>query len=280
MTDSQYNGAVNLYEPRPLLAAVCAVSLAGLSGCRHLPEAPQELDELCGYLFEHANDEPEDLTIEAGAINLDAWLDDSMAATSGGYSVNSLSDDAVDSLDDGERTLDGVKGAAVGYTSTNDVETLMRTLVEVSPADLYPEEYVEFRRIWNGDPDCFAAGDCDHLEAESFSTLSLPMGIEADVDSMVQYRWVDTVDLGRVAIQRTWMRVPPTIRGLDGLSVDQQYYVWMFIPNNEDGGSRSIQATWMVATLAGFYPEQFVLDTVVTSMQGNSTGLDDWIAAE
>lgn len=269
---------MNLYELRPSLAVV--VSLAMLSGCRHLPEAPQELDELCGYLFEHADDEPEDLTIEAGAINLDAWLDDSIAATSEGYSVNTLSDDAVNALDDGDRSLDGVKGAAVGYTSKNDVETLMSTLVNVSPADLYPEQYVEFARTWNGDPDCFAAGECESLEAESFSTLSLPAGIEAEVDSMVQYRWVDTVDFGRVAIQRTWMRVPPTL-SVTWLAVDQQYYVWMFIPNNDDGGSRSIQATWMVASFLGAPPpENYVLQTIVTSMQGNSTGLDDWIAAE
>jgi len=249
-------------------------------GCRHLPEAPQELDELCGYLFEHANDEPDLLTLEAGAINLDAWLDTSIAATSEGYSVNTLSDDAVNTLNDGERTLDGVKGAAVGYTSENDAETLMSTLVRASPQDMYPDQYKEFRREWTGDPECFAAGDCESLAAESFSTLSLPMGIEAEVDSMVQYRWVDTEEFGRVAIQRTWMHVPPTIAppASDWLSVDQQYYVWMFIPNNDVAGSRSIQATWMVASVAGAYPEEFVLQTVVGSMQGNSTGLDDYIA--
>lgn len=256
-----------------------AIAIALLPGCRHLPEAPQELDELCGYLFQHANDEPEDLTIEAGAINLDAWLDINIDATAEGYSVNTLSDDAVNALDDGDRSLDGVKGAAVGYTSENDLETLMSTLVSASPADMYPDEYLSFQRTWNGDPDCFAAGDCDSLEAESFSTLSLPAGIQADVDSMVQYRWVDTEDFGRIAVQRTWMHVPPTLN-VTWLTVDQQYYVWMFIPNNDAGGSRSIQATWMVASFLGTAPpEDFVLNTVVSSMQGNSTGLDDWIAS-
>ena len=262
-------------SPFPLLAA-----LALATGCRHLPEAPQELDELCGYLFEHANDEPDLLTLEAGAVNLDAWLDTSIAATSEGYSVNTLSDDAVNSLNDGERSLDGVKGAAVGYTSANDAETLMSTLVSASPQDMYPDEYLSFERTWDGDPDCFASGECQSLAAESFSTLSLPAGIEAQVDSMVQYRWVDTEDFGRVAIQRTWMREPPTLN-VDWLSVDQQYYVWMFIPNNDVAGSRSIQATWMVASFLGTEPpEDFVLKTVVGSMQGNSTGLDDYIAAQ
>ncbi len=255
-----------------------------LLGCRPLPEAPAELDELCAYLFEHANDapdasDPSTLTIEAGAVNLDAWLDLSMEITEEGYSVNTLSDDAVNALGDGERSLAGVKGAAVGYTSEFDLETLMQTLVTVSPADLYPNTYLEFRRSWTGDLDCFVAGECESVTSESFATLDYTV-MQAEVNSMVQYRWVDTVDFGRVAIERTWMRVPASV-SVDYLTVDQQYYVWMLIPNNEGGGSRSIQATWMVATLSGGAPpEDVVLNLVVNSMTNNASLLDEWLLAE
>lgn len=246
-------------------------------GCKKLPEAPQTLDELCGYLFEHANDEPEEGTLEAGTINLDAWLDVNIDQTEGGYAVNTLSDDAVNALDDGERSLDGVRGAAVGYTSTVPPEQLMSTLVSYSPVDIQPDTYEESTRTFIGDEQCFLDGDCLSLEAETFSTIDLALGITAEVNSMVQYRWVDTDDFGRVAIERTWMRTPATMN-TDLVSVDQQYYVWMFIPNNGAAGSRSIQATWMVATLgSGSPPEDVVLGIVVNSMTSEAENLDAFV---
>ena len=266
---------MNSYRPRRpsifLCAAVC------LTGCRKLPDAPLTLDELCGYLFEHANDDGDSGTLESGAINLDSWLDVNIAQTSAGYAVNTLTDDSVNALNDGDRSLDGVRGAAVGHTSMAQTVDLVSALVSTSPVEIQPDNFISSSRTFIGDKECFLDGECLSLEAETFSTIELALGIQADVHSMVQYRWVDTADFGRVAIERTWMREPATLN-VDYLTVDQQYYVWMFIPNNGAPGSRSIQATWMVATLgSGSPPESAVLSIVVNTMTNEAENLDAWV---
>lgn len=260
---------------RRLLAPLALVPYA--TGCRPLPDAPVELDQLCAYLFEHANDEDDTRAVEAGAINLDAWLDVNIDATIEGYAVDTLSDDAVNALGDGERSLDGVKGAAVGHTHEAPLDQLVTALVGDDMMDIYPDNYQSFSRTFDGDVDCFLAGECLSIQAESFSVIDYTV-VTVEVDSMIQYRWVDTADYGRVAIERTWMRGPATV-SLDFLAVDQQYYVWMFIPDNGTGGSRSIQATWMVAELgSGAPPEDVVLNLVVNSMTAGADDLDAWVA--
>jgi hypothetical protein len=265
--------------PKFTQVVALGVGFGALSGCRPLPEAPMELDELCGYLFEHANDDDDTLALEAGAINLDAWLDVNIDATIEGYSVNTLSDDSVNALNDGERSLDGVKGAAVGHTSEYAITDLVSALVGDDMMAIYPDNYETFSRTFDDDPACFLAGDCVALQAETFSTIDYSV-VTVEVDSMVQYRWVETADYGRVAIERTWMRTPATV-SLDFLSVDQQYYVWMFIPGVDGSGSRSIQATWMVAQLgSGAPPEDVVLGIVVNSMSKGADDLDGWLATK
>jgi len=79
-------------------------------------------------------------------------------------------------------------------------------------------------------------------------------------------------------VQRTWLREPAEI-SLDFLSVEQQYYVWMFIPT--ENGARSMQATWVVATLTGAsVPESLALDLVIDSMSKGAEDLDAWVSAK
>ena len=65
--------------------------------------------------------------------------------------------------------------------------------------------------------------------------------------------------------------MPATV-SLDGLEVDQQYYVWMMLP--EGDGSRSIQSTWIVAKMSGDQlDEDFALRMVINSMSNLATDL-------
>lgn len=254
-------------------ASVVAVCLVG---CKRPPEAPQELDELVGYLFEHvATEDP--AYLEVGAANLSAWLDSHLEETVAGYQVNNLSNDGVAALGEGEKDLDALAGAAVGAESAHSVEDLGVAITVDDPTEMYPDTYVSFDRVYAGDPDCFVAGDCASLAAETHGDMAYALGLQVQTHSMVQWRWVDT-DAGRAMIQRTWLREPATV-SLDFLSVEQQYYVWMFLP--VDGGSRSIQATWVVATLTGSaVPEGVALDLVIDSMAKGAEDLDLWVDAK
>ena len=66
------------------------------------PEAPETLDDLSSFLFEHVWDEDE-AYLEVGIANLSTWLETNFEATHEGYSVQNLSQEAVESLEGDER---------------------------------------------------------------------------------------------------------------------------------------------------------------------------------
>lgn len=244
-------------------------------GCRPPPDAPQELDELVGYLFEHVDNE-DPAYLEVGAANLDAWLAARLDETLEGYAVNDLSDDGVAVLE-GEKDLEDLAGAAVGAESHHGVADLGIAITIDDPTQMYPDTVLGFDRAYHGDVDCFVAGDCNFLEAETHTESAYALGLKVSTHSMVQWRWVETAG-GQALIQRTWLREPADV-SLDFLSVDQQYYVWMFIP--VDGGSRSIQATWVVAGISGgAVPESTALNLVIDSMSNGAADLEAWVDAK
>ncbi len=78
------------------LLVIVALSLS-LTGCKRPPEAPQKLEDLCAFLFEHFDDE-ESGELEQGVANLEVWLDRHFEETLEGYEVESLTQSSVRSL--------------------------------------------------------------------------------------------------------------------------------------------------------------------------------------
>lgn len=245
-----------------------------LAGCKAPPSAPAELDQLVGYLFNHLADEEPD-ALEAGAANLDAWLSKRLDETLEGYKVDNLSEEVVSSLGEGERDLAGLAGAAVGHESPYPVNDWVNAIVLNSAAEIYGDTYSAFeRKFKEGEPKDFAKGKADWLEAETWATSSYAGLITVETNSGNQYRRIET-EKGPAMVYRTWLRKPATV-SMDSLSVEQQYYMWMSIPHN--GGARSIQATWVVATLKdSSIDENLALNLVINGMAGNAESVDGWM---
>ena len=119
---------------RPLLAIV-ALSLS-LTGCKRPPEAPQKLEDLCAFLFEHFDDEdPGEL--EQGVANLESWLGRHFEETLEGYEVESLAQSSVRSLSGPGVDLSDLIGVASAYDITHPFEDVVRILVKHNPATIY-----------------------------------------------------------------------------------------------------------------------------------------------
>lgn len=245
-----------------------------LTGCKPPPDAPQELDALVGYLYENAAaDDP--AALEAGVTNTSLWLDAHLAETIEGYTVDNLSQEAVDALDDGPRDLSGLVGAAVGHESPHAAEEVGITAASVEQDVWYPEAYSAYAREYHTDPDCFFARTCESMEYETHATSSYAMGLTVDTNAYVQFRWVET-EAGTALVQRSWLHSPAVVN-LDWLDVEEQFYLWVFLPRAS--GSRSIQATWIVAEISGgSVPEGLALSLVVDSMAKAADTLDGFIA--
>lgn len=256
---------------RPLSFLLACFALVG---CKRPPDAPAELDELVGYLYAHTPDD-DPAPLQAGSVNLDVWLDAHIEETLEGYVVQNLSQEAVDALDDRERDLEGLAGAAVGHESEHSVEALAEAMILDDQTEVFPNNYSVYERDFLDDADCFAKGDCDWLEADVATTVSYAGLITVETKSRNQYRWIET-EHGPAMIQRTWLQEPALV-SLDMLEVDQQYYLCAFLPQ-EGGGSRSVLVTWVVARLTGdSVPEDAALNMVINSMAALAVDLDAYV---
>lgn len=271
----------------PLVCLALLSVSALLGGCRKPPEAPTQLDELCKYMYTHMGDEDDDY-LAAGVVNLDSWLSnpDNMAATAEGYLIQNLDQDSVNALDDEERDLTGLVGAAVGNDSLFSTTEVANSIVLDDQGAVFPDTYTLYEREWlapteGKSPGCFDDGDedCMYAEAENHSIANYPLGLEAESWSRAQYRWVDT-DLGLALVHRTWMN-EPVILNKDWISLDHQFYLTVTIPQ-ADGRARRLQGMWMVAQLGedAEVPESLALSLVISSMQTTAETLETWMGGQ
>lgn len=171
-----------------------------LVGCKRPPDAPAALDELCAWLYTHTTDEdPEEL--QAGLANLDLWLADHLDETFDGYTVQNLDQDTVDSLDDEDRDLTGLVGAAVGNDSPADSETVADAIAMEDQMVVFPDTYNLYERTFLSGEDCWPDHGCDVLEVENYAESNYSI-IKVKSTNQAQYRWVET-DNGWAVVHRT-----------------------------------------------------------------------------
>ncbi len=259
-------------------APIPILLVAGLGACKRPPDAPTELEDLCGYLFGHVADEDPD-ELEAGLVNLDAWLDGNLDETLDGYTINRLDEAVVDALDDRDRSVEDLVGAAVASESAYGTGAVVEVLILADQDEVSGNQYKVYDRSFDGDPECFASRDCDWLEAEIYTLSSWAGLVEIGSTSISQYRWLEIDDLGWVMAQRSWMVEPAEISytTIDfELSVDANYFLQVLLP--APGGSLRMQATWIDADY-GVLPvsEDYAMSRMITEMQDMSDQIESYL---
>ncbi len=255
----------------PLLA------LLAVGGCKPPPDAPTNLDDLCGYLYAHTADE-EAGHLQAGLVNLDAWLEHSMDETTEGYAISQLSQETVNTLDDVERDVSDVRGAAVGNDGDASVDQTAYVLVAVDPMELFPDSYNFYEREITEGEGCFLDHGCDWMVQHNSMEINYALGLVAGNKSTAHLRWVDT-EQGPALVHRTWLEEPAEINW-DWLGVPEQYYLNIVMPRG-DGHHRRLQATWMVVELGdNDLDEGVALNLVISSMQSGGEIIDQYYAGE
>lgn len=258
------------------MRSLLALSVIGLFGCKKPPEAPAKLDDLCAYLYTHMGDE-DDEALAAGLGNLDIWLDNNIATTAEGYTVNNLDESTVSDIYDEDVDLTGLVGAAVGSDSAHSTIDLADAIALENPTAVYPDTYEFYDRTYDGDKDCYADHSCTSLDVDNHSKANYSMGLQAESWSHGQYRWVE-LDTGWAMIQRTWLTAD-VVMNYDWIQLGHQFYFAVSLPR-DTVEARRLQATWMVAELVGAsVPEATALKMVVGSMQDDATALDTYLEA-
>ena len=109
------------------------------------PQAPEELDDIMSYLFEH-HQERSTAALRQGTENLDAWLLNNQDETWEGFEVSPLSNEAVAALDGTERDLTNLIGVAVGYDIPYPVREVMEVILFAEPIEFNQGDIIEYER--------------------------------------------------------------------------------------------------------------------------------------
>jgi MYXO-CTERM domain-containing protein len=244
-------------------------------GCRQVPPAPEELDELCGYLFAHFDDEhPE--ALQEGLTNLDTWLLGHLEETLEGYSVTSLSEETIDALDDRARNPDDMIGAAVGTESVHTPYALGVPQVVDDQEELFPDSHDHYERTYLTDADCFVEQRCEDAAVQNYIEDTYPIIGSVITHNHGQYRWIET-EKGTAWIQRTWFDVPAELE-VDWISIQDQYYLNLLLP--QEGGTLTLQSMWIEAYWDGLpVSENMAQNLLISQMQNIYTQMDEYIAA-
>ncbi|MBW1878882.1 MAG: hypothetical protein JRI25_02330 [Deltaproteobacteria bacterium] len=245
------------------------------SGCGRPPDAPEELEELCGYLFAHFDDQAR-RSLRAGTENLAVWLEAHLEETLEGYAVDDLTLEAVAKLDHRERSVDNIEGAAVGYESRHFVDEMVGPLVVDEQEEVFPESYDSHERTFETDPECFLERECDYVRTTNRVEASYALGLRVTTHAVTEYRWVRTQD-GWALLHRSWLREPAEVN-FDWMQVEAQYYVGASLPR-EDGAIR-LGAAWLDVRLNHSpVPAATALELVINSMIEDGESLDAYLDA-
>ena len=263
VTVAVYHGAM-----RPSLAFVSA--LATLA-CKPPPEAPEDLDELCGYLYSHHADE-DTAAMEAGLSNLLAWLDLHWEEASEGYVVTELTQATVDNLDGTGRSVEGILGLAMAHRSSHGVYDSAYAIAGTDQDVVFPALYDSYEREYLGDDQCFLDQECPRLEALEEMVTSYALGVTSTSSAHSQYLWAELED-GDAMVMRNWFVSPPEVN-FDWISIQEQYYLNLFLPRGNS--SYRLQAMWLVFEQDNV-PEDLALSMATSDMADNFEQLDAYL---
>lgn len=236
------------------------------------PPAPEDLDDLAGFLFAHAGDEGDD-ALQEGLENLDAWMrqNEALLLEDDGYAVARPAEAVVSALGDASPLDPGARlvGAAVGGALRYPSEAVAPLLTTVSPDDLFPDSYLFYDREDLTDAACFADGRCERARQRNHSRARYAGGLfQIEQRNLAELRWVE-MGSGLAIVHRTWLTEPVETNFGNAVRIPNQYYLNVVLPDGE--GHLRLQATWLVAeVLASNLPEGFALNLVIGSMRGGA----------
>ena len=247
------------------------LTAALLVGCAP-PEAPDDLQELAYFIFDHADDEDEEV-LRVALENLSLWFDaDHEEDIEEGYQINLLPQEAVSDLEGDIHTLrEELIGAAVAHRSSSPVMDIAHTTSVASWVDVIgPEQYEYYDRTYIDNDECIGDRSCLSASARSESEL-VQLGISITSKNKIEYRWVET-DIGWVFLHRSWLTESPIVSS-ELVKPNSQYFLAVTLPRDE---VVRVQATWIDTEILGV---QVPKNQVVKTMREQGDKVQEWMDA-
>ncbi len=219
---------------RALRQLACSLSLMGfvmLCGCTSPPKAPDDLETLLGYIFEHMDDEdPTELI--AGLENLHEWMQDdaNLQRSREGLVINNLPESALQNLDGKERSTSGLEGITVTTKSGFCAQSLASLLTWEDFGSTL-DNFSMYERTFTSDPTCFGSRDCLKVRADSHTKSAWAGLVGMESRYGIQFRWVKT-KVGWMMLQRFWLKEPVNGDQLE-VKMKANYYIGIIMDDGE-----------------------------------------------
>jgi hypothetical protein len=224
------------------MRVVGCVLVAGLFvGCAKPREpAPEDMESLCRYVFEHWEDEK---SLEDAIGNLGPWLDENVDSEDAedGWELTGLTSEDV-TVDHPDRSLEGLLGAASAARSKHSA---LEHAAHVPLEDQLwsnPVNYKVYVRSVDEGAEAFVEGEgmvrtTNEIETKSFG-VSIPYTLYKD------YRWVEGTDS---FVARSW--IEERACGATGANcLELSFSVDLFYGLDQGDGSIRFTATWSETT--------------------------------
>jgi hypothetical protein len=253
--------------------ALCLLAL----GCSPPVEAPTEFDELCSFIFTHADDEDE-RSLAEGIVNLQNWLAANRTEVEEGYMVDNLDEAVVQELDGAAHDLTDLLGVAFAARFDHGLNRSLAIELGDDPEVRRPEMWKRYNRTVESDLDCFLEGRCDTLDYNVEAEQIYPMGLEAEVSYHARLRRLET-DAGTAIIWRTWLNGPNQFNW-DWVKVKLNFYLGVAV-ETQPGRMERTEASWMLANMGDSpVPHDVALSLALDTIKAGADRLRTRLAEE
>ncbi len=254
-----------MYQNRTLAACAALIAAAGCG----VPDAPESLEDLVVFGFEHFEDK--DTVVQQVADDLQPLLAQHAEDLAAGFRVSNLTAAHLEAAGVEDAAVTGVVGALGLVEYQHSIDDVLAVIVREDKAALF-DHLLEYSVDSETDRACFLARECDNFEQTITETSSIALLGEATRTYDVQFRWVERSDGETVLLIRN-LSPDPLELSSNVVKIHQQYALVALFETG--GDARRAETFWVDAEVIGLdIPDSFAVDTAVSSMGAQAERID------
>ncbi len=236
-------------------------------------EAPESLEELVVFGFEHFDDGDEYL--EAMGENMWPKVEEHWEGIQEGYHVDVLNESHLEAAGVSSPDTVSIIGALGAVPYTQGVVPSVCGVTWPAKDEIY-EDYLAYDWTEVSDRDCFLVRECDRFEEDIVQTVAVPFLGEATQTVTRQFRWVEPADGEPFIVSRSISPTPMEFSNGGIMAVDQQYALVIFVPWPDD--ALRVETFWVEARFLGAdVPEYFAVEQAISTMGDQVEAVNEFV---
>jgi len=225
-----------------------------------LPAVPKNVDQLAHFLWSSFEDTPD----VVGAA-LQVW--DGLSNAESG-SISDVSSDQIEVLGLGWAPDLAERRGFYFFDGVGcDIDEMEAIYASADQAQIYPNTYDDFTRIFTSDKAAYAKRLNPRLTWTSRITDTI-LGAQYDTELLTELRRIESKSVGTVLIARTYQPTPATFLSPGAISIDQDFHIDAYY-HRPGGGLMHLQIMWGSMRFGPFSSnDDFVINTLLENIRG------------